>query len=413
MEAKSLGNRAEPSRIVSACTETPPDSYSLDKPKAQIQAEDEEDTESDDDDDALPSGRKGKGIAPGLYNAPFGCLLIDGSVDTGTQTSIISTDKSRFSGASRLTDTQSLLLGTVNFTHQTSTEFGSLTTRFGVQADPDGNATLPHASIQFGNAVVGVQPSFFNAWLALEFSFRALAATQSPLVAAYIFRPTDSSTLSISLEDPSYRRVTISGYGPTSYPDVVGRYRYYSGNWQFILSGAIHQTTFANSILKNPASNNSPIWGAAIQAYARYALPNEAQSDNSFVVLQFAYAKQAAGYLGINTPTSGFRLQLPGAFGADNAERSIGWNGAGVVSWAWSEKWRSAAFTSFTKLNLPDLVGNGSVLSTRSAINLTYTPVASLEFTLEAGFARVISANSGIPSARQWSVILSASRSFP
>lgn len=203
-----------------------------------------------------------------------------------------------------------------------------------------------------------------------------------------------------------FRRVTISGYGSPQYPDLVGRYRYSTGNWQFIANAASHQTTFFNT-------NAPALWGAAIQGYARYAFANDAQSDKSYVIFQLAHARNAPGYLGINTQTSAFKINLPGALGANDAERAIGWNGAAVVSWAWSNKWSSAGFVSFTSLTLPDVQGTAAILSTRGAANLTYTPVDNLDFTLEAGLAKVTSANSGIPSGRQWSLIFSMSRTFP
>lgn len=410
LKDRSLPGQTMPGRNQAACPSAPPDGYSIEKPAAQLRAENDE-GDDDEETEEPPAGDTGSSGSPGLYDPAFGCLLIDGAMYTGVQTSMGSAGQSRLAPATRVTDSQSLLLGVATFTHHAQTEAGELTTRFGIEASQD-SAAIQFASIMYGNAIVGVQPSFFNGWLGWEFSFRALAAVQSPLVAAYVFRPTDNSTLSVALEDPTYRRITLSGYGPLGFPDAVARYRYSSGNWQFILSAASHQTTFSNSIL-NPLVASAPIWGAAVQAYARYALPNDAQSDRSFVLLQLAYAKQAAGYLGINTTAGAFKIQLPGALGADSAERSTGWNGAAVVGWAWSEQWRSAAFTSFTKLALGDLVGTGSILSSRSAVNLTYTPVTSLDISIEAGFARVLSANSAIPSAKQWSLIFSAVRYFP
>jgi hypothetical protein len=133
----------------------------------------------------------------------------------------------------------------------------------------------------------------------------------------------------------------------------------------------------------------------------------------SYALFQLAFAKQAPGYLGVNTTTSAFRINLPGVLGAADAERASGWNAAAVLGWAWSDKWRSAAFASIVSLTMPDKDKSGRVTAARGALNLTYTPVASLDFTAELGLASVESGVSLLPSARQVTLIVSVRQSFP
>lgn len=388
---------------------TPPDADAIDKPQAQIDAENSSGDEPTDDtstSDTPGPGDSDSDAGPGFYTPGQGCILFDGSVSSGFEATSVTAKGSPLTPPTKLGKTEWQLSESANFTHYSQTEYGDLITRFDIQGDQTNELSLSSASVTLGSSIIGLQTSFFADWQADEFSFRALTSTQSPFLIGYVSRPTPNTTLTLSLEDPMFRRVTISGYGSPQFPDLVGRYRYSTGNWQFIANAASHQTTFFNA-------NAPALWGAAVQGYARYAFANDAQSDKSYVIFQLAHARNAPGYLGINTQTSAFKINLPGALGANDAERAIGWNGAAVVSWAWSSKWSSAGFVSFTSLKLPDELGTGSILSTRGAANLTYTPVDNLDFTLEAGLAKVTSANSGIPSGRQWSLIFSMSRTFP
>jgi hypothetical protein len=405
--ARAQSADTPPADRVLACPWTPPDADAIDKPQVQIDAEDKEgkSTEDSSTSDTQGPGDADSNAGPGFYIPGNGCLLIDGSIDTGVQVTSVTAKASRLTLPIKSGKTQWQLSDTLNITHYSQTDYGDLITRVGVQGDQAQTISLSSASVTLGRNVIGLATSFFADWQADEFSFRALASTQSPFMLAHVWRPTPNTTLTLSLEDPTFRRVTISGYGSPQFPDLVGRYRYTTGNWQFIANAALHQTTFFDG---SPA-----LWGGAVQGYARYAFPNTRQDDQSYVIFQLARAWNAPGYLGINTPTSAFKISLPGALGANDAERADGWNGAAVVSWAWSAKWRSAAFASFTSLRLPDVLGTGSVLSTRGAANLTYTPVENLDLTLEAGLAKVTSANSGIPSARQWSLSFSMARTFP
>ncbi|WP_091583142.1 hypothetical protein [Mesorhizobium qingshengii] len=404
-----------PADPVLACPWTPPDVDAIDKPQVQIDAEDNEDTSTGDSrtSDTPGPGDTDSNAGPGFYLPGYGCILFDGSVSSGVEATGVAAKGSRLTPPKKSAKTQWQLTEIANVTHYSQTEYGDLVTRLGVQGDQSKDLSISSASVTIGRGIIGIETSFFADWQADEFSFRALTSTQSPFLVAYVSRPTPNTTLTLSLEDPTFRRVTISGYGPQQFPDLVGRFRYTSGNWQFIANAASHQTTFFDSNAGPLASQSPALWGGAVQAYARYAFANNVQSDKSYVIFQLARAWNAPGYLGINTPTSAFNINLPGALGANDAERATGWNGAAVVGWAWSSKWRSAAFASFTSLKLPDVFGTGSILSARGAANLTYTPVENLDLTLEAGLAKETSGNSGIPSGRQWSLDFSMSRTFP
>lgn len=405
-----------PGERLLACPWTPPDEDAIDTPQAQIDAENSSKDRSTDDADASNTSGPGdtdSDAGPGFYIPGHGCILIDGSVSSGVEATSVTANESRLTPPVKSAKTQWQLTDILNVTHYSQTEYGDLITRLGIQGDQSNNISVSSASITFGRSIIGVRTSFFADWQADEFAFRALTSTQSPFLAAYVSRPTPSTTLTLSLEDSTFRRVTISGYGSPQLPDLVGRFRYTTGNWQFIANAASHQTTFFDANAGPLASQSPALWGTAVQVYARYAFANDAQSDQSYIVFQVAHARNAPGYLGVNTPTSAFKINLPGVLGAKDAERAIGWNGAAVVSWAWSSKWRSAGFASFASLTLPDVSGTGTLLSTRGAANLTYTPVEDLDLTVEAGLAKITSANSGIPSGRQWSLIFSMSRTFP
>ena len=408
--AKPLKDQPPPSRRMQACPWSPPAADAIDMPQAQIDAEADDDEDDDEDDAPSKPGDVGSSAGPGMYAAGHGCILIDTSVNTGTQVNVTST-KIGGQGTS-LTTSQSILLATANVTHYAPSEYGDIITRVSFGIDQANNGTMSQASIAIGKAVMGLHPSFYDAWAASEFSFRALTPSQSPMLAAVTFRPSDNSTVSLAIEDPSFRRTTISGYGGLRSPDLIARGRYSTGPWQLIVSGALHQTTFADP-LPGATAPDGIFWGGALQAFAKYTLPNEAQPGNAFVLAQIGYARQAAGYLGINNPTSAFAITLPGVFGAKDMERTNGWNAASSIGWAWSERWRSAAFASMVNLQVPDAGDRSKVVSRRAAINVTYSPAASLDFTLELGASSLSSQHSLIPSLRQYSVILAMSHSLP
>lgn len=258
-----------PDRRQVACPWTPPDVDTLDIPQAQLDAaSSDSDDDSDDDDDNTPAaGDSGSSAGPGFLAPRSGCVLIDGEVDAGIQSATVKTEPTQLTSGSKQTAIQSQSNAKLGLTHYSQTEFGDLVTRVNFQVDQTNSLTLPYAYVSLGHGTIGLQTSFYDDWQASEFSFRALASVQSPFLAAYVFHPTNSSKLSLSLEDPAFRRVTFIGYGPVQYPDAISRFRYFAGNWQFIVNTALHQTTLQSPDLTSavtglPSNTRiSSFWG--------------------------------------------------------------------------------------------------------------------------------------------------------
>jgi hypothetical protein len=276
-----------------------------------------------------------------------------------------------------------------------------LFTRFSADADADGAFAITEASIAFGPFLAGLSTSMFDAWSGDEFSFRALASSQSPsLFAARVLDWPDTSVI-LSLEDASFRRVTLGGYGGMAIPDLLIRVTHRHGPVQAILTAARHDTRLAGG---------GSLTGHAFQASLRYDLAS--LSPDTYLIAQATHADNALGYLGINTRTNTLGILLPGILDASTAERGHGLSGAVVFVHQIGTDWRLAAFTSASRIVLERDCGGCEVRSTRAAVNLTWMPTPGLEIALEAGAAQTRSSIPLLLPGRRWSTILSLSRSF-
>ncbi len=350
-------------------------------------------SDDDDDDDSSDAG----GIV-----AAGGCLQVGGEADAGVTISRV-----RLKGVpSLLTRTLDTTVydakGTLTFGHVAPGPWGDVITRLSIDVLRN-SSDISEASIQFGPAVAGMTTSFFDAWAADEFSFRSLASSQSPALLGWVYRPSDASSLSVSAEDNTYRRVTLTGYDGVVWPDLVGRARYVAAPFDFTLSAAWRQTRVS-------AVGADTIQGVAALASVRLDLPTA--NDGSYLLAQGAVADKALGYLGVNTTSSVFRLPIGGILNADVAERGRGWNGVAVANWQLAPTWSSAAFASIIRIDVPGTLGTGRFTSFRAAANVTWEPVEDFSMTAEFGYARFRSGVPLVPSSSGASMILSMSRSF-
>jgi hypothetical protein len=380
----------------------------------EVAADDEDEEEGDEDEDEDEEDEDGEeGEAPAAsaskpgpgWLVGDGCVFLGGEIDASISVGRIGGQLTRGIGRS-VDQTTYAPKSTFTIRHLVPTDRGDLIARFAMDTVP-GSTTVSQASITFGPLVVGNDTSFFDAWSADEFSFRALASSQSPTILGWTWRPADAVALSVALEDSTFRRVTISGYAGQSLPDIVGRARYAQGPLDITLAAASRETRLSN----DPAST---IRGYAALASLKWTLPFG--SGDSYVIAQGAWARQAPGYLGINTANSVFRLPVGDIFSAGAAERARGWNGALVGYWQIAERWSSAAFVSRVSLNIPGALsrtgGQPGYAAWRSAVNISWQPVDDFAITLELGRSRLESRLLLLPSSHINTAILSFQRSF-
>lgn len=365
-------------------------------------SDDDADEDDGDDDAAAPASA----IKPGPgWLVGDGCLFVGGEIDATLQAGRIGGALTKGNGRN-LDRIAYAPKSTIQLRHLVPTAYGDLIARLSLDTVP-GSTTISQASLTFGPLVVGNETSFFDAWAGDEFSFRALASSQSPTILGWTWRPADRAALSVSLEDSTFRQVTISGYAGQSLPDIVGRARYIVGPVDLTVSAAMRETR----LTADPANT---IHGVAALASVKWTLP--IGDGDSYVVAQGAWARRAPGYLGIATTNGLFQQPIGGIFSAGVAERANGWNASLAGYWQIAERWSSAAFVSRVSLEVPGALsksgGQPGFTAWRSAVNLSWQPVENLAITLEVGRSRLDSRLLLLPSSHTNTAILSFQRSF-
>ncbi len=377
-------------RHLTICPFASPDEFGV-VPEPETASDDED--EDDDDDDDEPEDEPG-----GLSVGGGRCLFPKLEIVVGNQSNLALASLSI--GSLKAASVNGQLGVTFGLTHVDRSPGDPIVTTLSMRGDGDGNFSVDQASVNTSSFAIGMQASRFDAWAGDEFTFRSLAPSQSPgQVSGVVWRGAQSIAL-ISVEDPAFRRITVSGYAGLRWPDLVGRFGGKWGDATLTLSAATHET---------PLSTGDTIRGHAGLASLKYDLP--ALGDGSYVLAQTTYSARALGYLGINTTSNLLGVSLPGFLSAETAERGAGFSAALVGVWAPSERWQFAAYATAARLTLPGALG-GSVSIVRSAMNAKWSPVKNLDFVVEAGYARLRSKILLLPDADVLSVALTLTRSM-
>jgi hypothetical protein len=367
-----------------ACPEAAPDDYAVlpDPPGSEEDDDEDEDAES-------------SSVGPGWLTSSQNCLFPALEITTGLQALRNGGRDGGLLGPFR-TIVSSQLNATVGFTHVNYGWTGGLVTT--VRFAGSGDASLSKASIHSKYFGFGIMGSRFDVWAGDEFAFRAIAPSQSPAIFSIVPWRSDTSLFVLSIEDPSFRRVSVSGYGPYRAPDVVARWAGRLGPVDLTLSAAAHQTELAQG---------GNLQGFAGLASVRVNVPSI--GDGSYFIAQASAANKALGFLGINTTSNAFGFTLPTGLDAATAEAGKGVAGALVGFWQFSDVVSYASYITGTKLSLPGPDG-GKILSWRTAVNATWTPIEGLAFSIEAGYAQVRSAAPFVPSGNEKTLLLTVTR---
>jgi hypothetical protein len=383
--ARELPGQARVERL-RACPENAPDDYAVlpDPPDSEDDGEDED----EDEDDVT--------IGPGIATAAGDCLFPSLEITSGNQSARIGGNLGKTLGPDAKVALSSQLNTTLGLTHVNYAWAGGLVTT--VQFGGARDASLTQASIHSRYFAIGLMGSRFDVWAGDEFSFRAIAPSQTPIIASIAPWRSDTSLFVISAEDPTFRRITVSGYGPYRMPDLIARWAGRLGNLDLTLTGATHETNL---------SSGGNLRGYAGLASLRFNLP--AAGAGSYVIAQASVADKALGFLGINTTSNAFAFTLPSSLNAGNAEAGKGVAGALVGFWQRSETMSHAGYITGTQLRIPGAEG-GRILSWRTALNTTWTPFEGLSFALEAGYAQVRSDVQFVPSGNAKTLLITMTR---
>jgi hypothetical protein len=216
-----------------ACASEKPEDYAqAPEPKA---SDDDADSDDVDDDEDKPD------ISPGLKSGHSGCLFINGSVVAGNQFTWLSGPAGKALGRNATAPIGGQLKMTMGLTHVDTSWAGGLVTDFSIGMT-NSEATLEQAGVYTKFFGVGMLPSQFDVWTGEDFTLRALASSQAPILASIVPWQNETALFVLSAETPTFRRITVSGYGGQAVPDFVSRWSGAFGQLQTSFSGAMHQT---------------------------------------------------------------------------------------------------------------------------------------------------------------------------
>ncbi|MGX5733652.1 porin [Bosea thiooxidans] len=404
-----------PPQFLRSCTIEPPDQAPLfrapasSKPDAAT-ASDETGKESDDDDDGgddddeedddeTPRGF----VSPGSST----CISVSGTVNAGLQR-----DDFRANAMARATglvppNTTSFPLSS-SFrieTGQSLADGGYLASAFEFSIDTNsegGNdVTIDEASVTLGAFVFGLAGSRFDFWAGDEFAFVDRIPSRTVALVGYERQLTETTSLSLSVEDVSADRLTALPAAGRRVPDGVVRLLYESGG--LTVHGAV-------AVREVPRLGASSLVGRAAILGATW--------EGKLLARPVTLTAQIAG--AVNAPPYiGSRLDQRTAFpllGGDMTTR--GWSSVVAIGREWTDEWSTNAYVSRYQLSLPQLAGaTGKIEIDRLAANVVWAPVDGLRLGLEASLARQrvdIAGNTRAASlnGRQSSAQLFIERSF-
>lgn len=242
------------------------------------------------------------------------------------------------------------------------------------------SGSLSNLWMSLGSVTLGLKGSYFDFWAGDEFGFKATAPSASTLLYALALRTSENSTLILSGEDPTQRRMADTGYAGVALPDVVARWKYEDDSTALHLGGALHQLRFASP-------GRGTRYGHAVVFGVQQQISSVGTGD--YLTAQLTYANTAPGYLGIAQPGGLLRFTLPRNGPVFIMETMRGWTTAFSYSHGWSDTWRSNAFATYVDLRVTEGPGRGKVQVGRTAINLVWTPVTGLDFTWELGATQI------------------------
>ena len=242
------------------------------------------------------------------------------------------------------------------------------------------SGSLSSLWMSLGPVTLGLKGSYFDFWAGDEFGFKATAPSASTFLYALALRTSENSTLIVSGEDPTQRRLSDTGYAGAAVPDVVARWKYEDDSTTVHLGGVLHQLRFASP-------NRTTRYGHAVVFGVQQQISSIGTGD--YITAQLAYANTAPGYLGIAQPGGLLRFTLPRNAPVFIMETMRGWTAALSYSHGWSDTWRSNAFATYVDLRMTEGPGRGKVEVGRAAINLVWTPITGLDVTWELGAAQI------------------------
>jgi hypothetical protein len=366
-----------------------PDEDQEDDEEDDEEEDEAEDADEEDDDEERPIMR----FASPTPSPAMPCYRINGSVGlTFTATGLSAGPGTRLDRISGRTQFESK--ATVGLHTLSDSELGRVRAALVYEATGTGEtstAALSEAWISVGPFTFGQVGSRFDFWSGDEFGFRVTAPSSNPWLAAVSIATGETSALTVSIEDPTKRRLGLPGLAGLDYPDVVARWRLETETLQVHLGAAMRHLRFSSVDVKTEV-------GFAAIAGVQLSLPSAGVDD--YVLLQGVYADKAPGYLGIAQASGLTGLTLPSELLAEPSETARGWTGAIAYSHGWSERLRSNVFATYLDLTLPRSTGAPRIQVMRTAGNLVWTPVRGLDITFEAGVSRTITDATGLNLVR-------------
>ena len=308
----------------------------------------------------------------------------------------------------------------------------------GVGNNPGGTGRAPYtrlwsnaAFIQFAGFTAGKTASFFDFDLqpySNQTNFWSSNAAGGGIqVFAYTAQFGNGLSASISVEDPGFRRLSITDapaaatvaapaagwqYGNVEVPDVVGNLRIDQAWGSAQVMGAYHQVRGVNHLTANTTQTTAEASGWAFGAGAKFNVPMLGKGD--YVQAQFTYSKGAllysgsgmnGGFAATNSDGtvnySGPAFDAVATTAAGNLELTTAWSITGGFEHFWNTQWKTSLYGAYGEVSYSDAAAaviRPATAAAGSSANwnfaqigsrTTWTPVANLDLSLEAMYNRL------------------------
>ena len=273
---------------------------------------------------------------------------------------------------------------------------------------------FPRGFVQLGGWTWGKAQSFYDFWNTPVYTnttnvWGADSGGSGDTVAAYTAQLGNGLSATLSLEDPLYRRVGITGPGVANpgyaagpqYPDLVGNLNVTQAWGAAQIMGAVHQVESEYYVPGVPSSGNpSDAYGWAIGGGLTLKADMIGKGD-TFTV-EGDYTKGALKYLGSGIGSfaishgvsKGAGVAVDAIYAAAPVKTGLqltsGWSVIGGYKHYWNPQWNTSLYASYGAIEYGNLAPAGSNWNYEQIGSRTvWTPVANLDLSVDVMYNKL------------------------
>jgi hypothetical protein len=302
--------------------------------------------------------------------------------------------------------------GIMTIDARSQTEYGTLRSYIAGGFQETNNAWTsnetyaPRAFVQWAGFTAGRAQSFFDFYATPAYSnttnvLGSDTGGQGDTVFAYTAQFGNGFSASISAEDTTARRLTVSGsggYAGRQWPDFAANLRLDQAWGSAQVMGAVHQV--------RTKSDTSPTFsevGYALGAGVKFNLPMLGKGD-SFAT-QFTYAKGALSYVGsglgtfaiTNGGTTANGLSDDAVVSGTAIDLTQGWSVVAGYGHHWNANWQTSLYGTYGHINYSDAAGatlwgagqNADWSFWQVGSRTVWTPVHNLDLSVDVMYNKL------------------------